>query len=408
MRFYSFLRAGECKQDIGEVYEVLPIEEYFKVDNCSEPQIHHRYSRDEAIAFFRSTEAALEAYDGQWVIFPHAILCFAVVDGHPHRGSFPRSNAFTWSTRKTLSMLDSDCFAFLPAEVRSTQHSERWLFAKRQEWEDYMLVGKLDRSRSAGHEQTTRYASFRFTPVLPSALWRKLNGMSPTLPDHTKLDKTLLQLGPNSNSDDRFGALKQLVEYWYGPIMPEDAFIESDLWGLQMPRALRSWYLLAGRHKSIMDDFLVHFASPVELRQEEGKLVFYWGEMLGGPFWGSPLEGDDPQVFVRETYPRTPWRAEPLTITELMLSNILDNAITTAPYGADAHNLQAETIAAITEPMSPLAIPEKDGENTTYYVKDGVYVLSGSGSIYIGAMSEHPLQHLRSYMDLNKWQHIAF
>ena len=130
--------------------------------------------------------------------------------------------------------------------------------------------------------------------------------------------------------------------------------------------------------------------------------------MLGGPFWGTPPEGDDPQVFVRETVPRTPWRPEALTVTELMISNILENAIIAAPYGANAHNLQAETIASITETMSPLAIPDKDGEHTTYYVKDGVYVLSGSGSIYIGAMSEHPLQYLKPYMDQSKWQHVAF
>ncbi|HJT32142.1 MAG TPA: hypothetical protein VJ783_08865, partial [Pirellulales bacterium] len=103
---------------------------------------------------------------------------------------------------------------------------------------------------------------------------------------------------------DRLAILERLVNYWHGPIRPEDAISEADLGGLPLPMPLRWWYRWTGKRSEILGrqnrllvprDFERRYNM---LRINNGRLCFY-DENQGVYQWSTDRTGDDPPVFGR-------------------------------------------------------------------------------------------------------------
>src|SRR5262249_25076140 len=89
-------------------------------------------------------------------------------------------------------------------------------------------------------------ASFGLAPPLPSRVWAELGGLRLEGLDHAALDASLVRLGRPLPVLDRLAVLRQLAEYWHGPIGPEDGLPEEEV-SARLPLPLRWLYRLAGR-----------------------------------------------------------------------------------------------------------------------------------------------------------------
>ena len=61
-----------------------------------EPKLYERYDRHEAITLFGQEGKAQVLCDGQWVIFPDVVLCFAEVGDPPRSSHFRSGGEFCW------------------------------------------------------------------------------------------------------------------------------------------------------------------------------------------------------------------------------------------------------------------------------------------------------------------------
>jgi hypothetical protein len=60
--------------------------------------------------------------------------------------------------------------------------------------------------------------------------------------DIAALDEALARLQQPTTLHHRLAILGELVEFWHGPIRPEDGMSESEITSLPMPFPLRWWY----------------------------------------------------------------------------------------------------------------------------------------------------------------------
>src|SRR5579884_306600 len=95
-------------------------------------------------------------------------------------------------------------------------------------------------------------AAFRLKPPLPSNLWIELGGLRLGDTDHASVDRALDRLRQPTTVHDRLSGLDRLVNYWHGPIRPEDAMSEGDLGGLPLPMPLRWWCRRVGKRSEIL------------------------------------------------------------------------------------------------------------------------------------------------------------
>jgi len=231
--------------------------------------------------------------------------------------------------------------------------------------------------------------------------------------DCASVDLALDRLRQPTNVHDRLRILEQLVNYWHGPIRPEDAMSEADLGGLPLPMPLRWWYRWAGKRSEILGrqnrllvprDFEHRYNM---LRINNGRLCFY-DENQGVYQWSTERTGDDPPVFGRYEG-KGRWAYERTTLSEHLILACLFEAITChAKYRAWVSWLDEDTLAALSQRVPPLAIGPWRWCVTSFFGRDGAFMYAAPNgevngrrgySVQIGAKTEYPLQFLKPFLN---------
>src|SRR5579871_6848106 len=141
----------------------------------------------------------------------------------------------------------------------------------------------------------------------------------------------LLRKLPDSR-EERWNVLKTFFSGWYAQIGPADGFADQEihaaevLLNIRFPKALREWYMLAGRRSEVWSR-QDHFILPERLAIKNEKLVIY-RENQSVVRWAIPVDrlvDDDPPVLVSD--PRNPenWMEECPDISTFALSQMLRN-----------------------------------------------------------------------------------
>jgi hypothetical protein len=403
-----------------------------------EPRLYERYGAHEAVAFFGPLAAAESLCNGQWLIFPSTVVCLASIGEAPRLSHFATGSQFFWVADQAYRVNDEPYTGFVPAQVVGPKGTERSirLFVRPQESEPYVYVGELEPSymQQAPGPQGHGSARFELKPALPSDVWRQLGGPAPGDLDFAPVDRALDRLRGPTSVEQRFEILQQLVEYWHGPIRPEDGMSDAELAGwslplplppgvtLPLPLPLLWWYRWAGKREEIMSGQNFLFKPGDEergyrqLEIRDGCLSFYI-ENQGVYEWATLPKGDDPPVFGRLEC-KGPWKQEAVTLSEHLIQVCLFEAVTChAKYGAWKMGLEAEVFAEIIKTIPPLAIgSSRWPERYQFYSGRGAFMYAAEFdekpgrskcySMFIGAKTEHPLQFLKPYID-DGWEHVA-
>lgn len=117
--------------------------------------------------------------------------------------------------------------------------------------------------------------------------------------DSARLDRALALLREPTTLEDRLHVLQQLVEFWHGPICPQDGMTDAQLTGMSLPWSLQWWYRWAGKRKKIMSG-QNRLMCPGEkmLTVKDGNLRFYVENQFVYQ-WSTLPHGMDPPVFGR-------------------------------------------------------------------------------------------------------------
>jgi hypothetical protein len=382
-----------------------------------QPQLYERYDRDEAIALFEAGVEARSRCDGQWIILSGVVLGFADVGEPPQNSHFTSGGEFCWVARRPYRVGDDEHRTFLPPEVTSL-HADRpiHLFVRPIESGRHRYVGELGpacRFTICGTDKHGE-AYFPLSPALPSEVWGEIGGYQPDGLDHASIDSALERLRRPLHVEERLSVLRRLVEYWHGPIRPDDGIPESELSGLAIPDPLRWWYRWAGRRRKILSGQNL-LLDPDKLLVRDDRLVFY-GENQWCYEWATFFEGDDPPVFGRcET--TDPWEPEGITLSEhLILACLFEAVMCHSSYGASASWLSGRVLDEIIERITPIAIdPWRWTGAMRFYAKGGAFMHTAPNgeidgqrdySVWAGARFEHPLRFLKTFID-DGWEYVA-
>jgi hypothetical protein len=343
----------------------------------------------------------------------------------PETSHFRDASHFYWVADQPYHVSPAPCHS-VPEQVIGSAGKERsiHLFVRPRDSLEFLYVGELEPSyvQQAPWRGNHGMARFEFRPTLPSAVWLRLGGLQLGNLDFAPLDRALDSLRSPTTVEDRLGVLRHLVEFWHGPVKPEDGMSEAELTGVPLPMPLRWWYRWAGKRDEIMrgQNFLF---KPVDehhkywqLAVEGGYLLFYI-ENQGVYEWSTLPHGDDPPVFGR--YESTdPWEQEDVTLSEhLILVCLFEALMCHAKYGAHASWLEEEKLSELARTIPPVAIAPwrwTDG-GTRFFAGRGAFMcaapngeLNGTKgySVYIGAKTEHPLQFLKPFID-DGWEYVA-
>lgn len=66
------------------------------------------------------------------------------------------------------------------------------------------------------------------------------------------IDRALDRLRQPTTVHDRLAILQELIEFWHGPIRPEDGMTDAEMTSQPLPLPLRWWYRFAGKRSEIM------------------------------------------------------------------------------------------------------------------------------------------------------------
>jgi hypothetical protein len=383
-----------------------------------EPRLYDQYDRHEAIALFGAEEGVRMLCDDQWVVLPDVVLCLAEIGEPPRSSHFTNGGGFCWVADQPYQVSDDQHIKFVPREVVGGQAEcpAIHLFVQMGGSGRHLYVGKLGPACrfSLGGRDNHGEAFFDLSPALSSEVWIGLGGLRPGDLDHAAIDAALDRLRHPIIFEERLRVLKRLVEYWHGPIRPEDGIPEAALEGRTIPYPLRWWYRWAGRRSKILSgqNFLL---DPEKVRVKDGLLEFYVENQYCYQ-WGTPFEGEDPPVFGRES-PSDPWEPEGVTLSEhLILACLFEAIICHSSYGASASWLDEGTLKQITEYIPPIALnPLRWTGSTRFYAEGGAFMyamgkfeIGGEQgySVWIGAKTEHPLRFLKRYID-EGWEYVA-
>jgi hypothetical protein len=238
--------------------------------------------------------------------------------------------------------------------------------------------------------------------------------------DCASVDLALDRLRQPTTVHDRLSILEQLVNYWHGPIRPEDGMTDAEIGGLPLPMPLHWWYRWAGKRSEILGrqnrllvprDFEHRYNM---LRINNGRLCFY-DENQGVYQWSTLRTGDDPPVFGRYEG-KGRWGDERTRLSEhLILACLFEAVICQAKYRASATWLDEDTLGQIIEMIPPLAIGPWRWLVTSFFARHGAFMCAAPNgevngkrgySVYIGAKTERPLQFLKSFLN-DRWEHVA-
>jgi len=231
---------------------------YSRVRNTMpEPTLYAWYSAEEAISFFGSPAQARRLCDGQWVLFENTAICLTNIGPKWTVSHFHKTSSFYWVADKPYRVSDSIGAKFVPAEVLpSSRHkhsirlfvrpsgAERYLYAGELE-PPSVLVKSLDAEVGAAH--------FKVSPTLPSRVLAELGGLRLGDMDVAAVDQALDRLKEPTTVRDRFDILRQLVNFWHGPIKSEDGMSGVEqVGGVPLPLPLQFWYGWAGKRTEVM------------------------------------------------------------------------------------------------------------------------------------------------------------
>jgi hypothetical protein len=90
-----------------------------------EPNLYGRYDRDEAITLFGPEGGSRSLCDGQWVVSPGVVLCFAELGERPKFSHFTSGGEFCWVADKPYRVAEGQHARFVPSEVVGRNSIER-------------------------------------------------------------------------------------------------------------------------------------------------------------------------------------------------------------------------------------------------------------------------------------------
>ncbi|MEV4135152.1 hypothetical protein AB0J72_23635 [Dactylosporangium sp. NPDC049742] len=182
------------------------------------------------------------------------------------------------------------------------------------------------------------------------------------------------------NLDDP-ASLRHRMEAWYGPSDVADVAPVPPT--IDMPRALRSWYEVAGRWTdAINPSDSTTVMSPEQLYVEDGRLVFMT-EYIGDWAWATDTTGDNPAVYDREDRDAD-WQFSAPGLAEFLHLFWLFNAVTSAPALAIKHSARPEDLTIVRSRMRHIETANWRCpiEVLEFYEADGTlaYIASDAGS----------------------------
>jgi hypothetical protein len=394
------------------------------------PQLYEWYSAPEIISFFGLENDMQRLCDNQWFIFSASAACLANI-GEPKISYFERASTFCWVAQQFYHVNDGRFAPFLPIQAvgSSQENCTIHLFVRPAQAQKYLYAGQLQPCCRAEIPAQRSYgkAFFQLKPALPSAVWERLGGLRLGNLDFTAVDQALDRLRSPMTAEDRFGVLQQLVNYWHGPILPEDGMSDVEIGSsMPLPLPLRWWYRWAGKRTAVMSgQNIMRVPRDYEHRHrmlalEDGRLIFYV-ENQGVYQWSRLPHGDDPPVFGRwERKGR--WAQEKITLSEHLILMCLFEAVSChAKYGASITWLSEDRLDEIVKNIPPVAIRPWRWLGTRFFVGQGVFVLAAENrnpkekyragekkyySVHVSAKTEHPLQFLKPFLD-DKWEYVA-
>ena len=234
------------------------------------------------------------------------------------------------------------------------------------------------------------------------------------------LDQHIDRLRAPTTVHDRLDVLRHLVNFWHGPIRPEDGMSDEELGGVSLPLPLQWWYRWAGKRVEIMSGQNFLFAPRNSknkyriLAVQDGRLRFYV-ENQGVYQWSTLPGGDDPPVFGRYTG-QGRWAKEQITLSEhLILTCLLEAIMSHANCRASAAWLPEEKLHAIGEHIEPLAIRPWRWMQARFFARQGAFMCAAPNdevdgtkgySVWIGAKTASPLQFMKAHVN-ERWEYVA-
>jgi len=383
-------------------------------------ELYGQYDRQQAISFFGHLSEPRVLCEGQWLIFPNAVVCLTTVGEPPAVSNFHPASRFRWVADQPYQASDDE-WAFLPLEARAGRNEDRpmFLFVRTAASDRFTYVGQLAPAHSWGVTKTEDFGfgNFDLSPTLPSRVWETLGG--PLLGDQDifNLDQSLNGLSRTQSVHERLVILRRLAEYWHGPIGPGEGFTEEELRERSIPFPLRWWYRQAGHNEGIMCGQNKLFG-PDELElDQEGRLLFYV-ENQGVYLWSTTMDGDDPPVWGKFNEARIPWTEEGMTLSEFLIGACIFQAVMQAPFGASAAWAEESTLNQISVELAPLPLIAWKWPNypSRFFARNGAFMFASPNddhegnkafSIWIGAKTEQPLAFLKPIVDKNTWEYVA-
>jgi hypothetical protein len=233
------------------------------------------------------------------------------------------------------------------------------------------------------------------------------------------IDRALDRLRQPTTVHDRLAILQELIEFWHGPIRPEDGMTDAEMTSQPLPLPLRWWYRFAGKRSEIMSGQNILFV-PRDfqnkhrmLRIMNGRLFFYV-ENQGVYQWSTQLEGDDPPVFGRYEG-RGRWAKEGVTLSEHPILMCLFEAVMChAEYNARCTRVDEQALRDIVRRIPPLAVGPWRWIGLMFFAGGGAFmdvhengVVNGTKgySVSIGAKTPEPLQFLKPLVN-DRWEHV--
>lgn len=343
----------------------------------NEPTLYAEYSQEQAESFFGSTKKAKNLCDGQWLILPDHVLCFANLGEAPRKSHFKNGSCFCWVVEKPLGQEEE----YVPDEVDAGRMKERpiHLFVRGIDSQSFTYVGQLRESHRSFRKtlpsgDSFGDADFDLRSILPSQIWNKLTGFDPGNLDHESVDLALARLKKQISVQDRLEVLRTIVEYWHGPIGADDGLGEDEIGEFPLPFPLRWWFKFAGRRTEIMSgqNFLLE---PKETSlDDDGRLIFHV-ENQGGYAWATPTDDDDPPVFGSvDGVPKK--QPEGISLSEhLILACLFEAIICHSSYGASSSWIEQDKLNQIVRHVPPISIGTWNWCETRFLCKEwGIHV----------------------------------
>jgi hypothetical protein len=397
------------------------------------PQLYEWYSAADVISFFGSQSEIQRLCDDQWLIFSASAACLVNIGEPPKNSHFEKASTFCWMAERLYYVNDETFAHFLPVQAvgSSKKNCPIHLFVRPLQAEKYVYVGQLEpccRMEMPGR-RSHGMAFFKLKQALPSGVWERLGGLRLGNLDFAAVDRALDGLRYPMTPEDRFGVLQQLVNYWHGPIRPEDGMSDAEIGSVPLPLPLRWWYRWAGKRTEVMSgqNFL-HVPRDYQNKYRmvsitNGRLRFY-SENQGVYQWSTLTHGDDPPVFGRYEG-KGRWANERIMLSEhLILMCLFEAVMCHAKYGASAAWLEEDRLDEIVRNIPPLAIRPWRWLGMKFFAEQGAFMWAAENrnpkvrkkyrdgekryySVHVGAKTEHPLQFLKPLLN-DKWGYVAF